>query len=87
MDMRAFMVLMLLSAIVAGCATTAERSAQLEREVDQMIQYYGPACEKLGYQSNSDPWRDCILRLSAKDSLENYMMRYPNGFRYRGFPY
>lgn len=85
--MRRLLCLMVLSAGLAGCATTAERAAQLEREVDEMIQYYGPACEKLGYQNNTDPWRDCILRLNAKDSYESTTRRYPNGFKYRGFYY
>ena len=85
--MRATMLSILLFAGVAGCATTAERSAQMEREIDQMIQYYGPACDKLGYQNNSDPWRDCILRLNAQEDFENYMARYPSGFRFRGFRY
>ena len=43
-------------ALLAGCATQADRTAQVEREVDEMIATYGPACEKLGYQSASDPW-------------------------------
>src|SRR5512147_2357625 len=60
------------AAVLAGCATPAERAAQMEREVDEMIQVYGPACEKLGFQGDTDPWRDCVLRLSAKDSYERY---------------
>ena len=44
----------------------------MEREIDKMIQVYGPACEKLGFQADSDQWRDCILRLSEKDSYERY---------------
>jgi hypothetical protein len=69
--MRALISLALI-ACVAGCASQAELIAQKQREVDRMIQLYGPACEKLGYQANSDPWRDCILRLSTKDSLDRY---------------
>ena len=52
---------------LAGCATTAERAAQWQAEVDNMIQVYGPACEKLGYKRDEDKWRDCLQRLAAWD--------------------
>lgn len=75
----------LLVLFVAGCATQAERAAQVEREVEQMIQLYGPGCEKLGYKSDSDPWRECVLRLAQRDDRYN---RYPistNCIGHRGF--
>ena len=62
-----------LIALLAGCATSpAEREARMQREVDQMIQVYGPPCDKLGYKQDSDPWRDCVVKLSMKDSYERY---------------
>lgn len=68
-------MLFVMATLLAGCATTAEKAAQQKRQVDQMIAVYGPACEKLGYPANSDTWRDCILRLDARD---NYPSRnYP----------
>ena len=67
--MRALFFL-LLSVWLIGCATPAERAAQMQHEVDEMIAVYGPACEKLGYKGDTDHWRDCVLRLSAKDSVE-----------------
>ncbi|TAK42675.1 MAG: hypothetical protein EPO27_16540 [Betaproteobacteria bacterium] len=57
-----------LAAVLAGCATPAERAAQAEREIDEMIQVYGPACERLGYRGGTDPWRDCVLRLNANET-------------------
>ena len=51
--MRTLVHLALL-ALLAGCTTQAESTAQAEREVDQMIKVYGPACERLGYKGNSD---------------------------------
>lgn len=60
------------AAVIAGCATPAERAAQAQRDVADMIAVYGPACERLGYKSDTDPWRDCILRLGAKDRAERY---------------
>lgn len=75
------------AAILAGCATPADRAAQAQRDMDEMIATYGPACERLGYKASSDTWRDCILRLSTKDAYERYRT-YPwttNCFGHRGF--
>jgi len=67
--MRTF-ALSVVMIFLAGCVTQAERAAQVQRDVDDMIRVYGPGCEKLGYKPDSDLWRDCVLRLSTKDSLE-----------------
>ena len=58
---------------LAGCATTAERAAQMQAEVDEMVAVYGPACEKLGFQGGTDPWRNCVLGLSAQKARERYL--------------
>ena len=81
------LMLPVVAALLAGCATPAERAAQMQREVDEMITVYGPACEKLGYKADSDPWRDCILRLSAKDNYERdrHMPTTTNCIGHRGF--
>ena len=55
-----------------ACMTQGERAARMQREVDDMIAVYGPACEKLGFKQATDPWRDCVIRLDAKDSLARY---------------
>jgi hypothetical protein len=65
--MRLFITL-ILAGVLAGCATQAERTAQAQHDVEQMMQTYGPACEKLGYKADSDPWRNCVLRLDQKDN-------------------
>lgn len=65
-------LLLALAALLASCATPAERAAQVQREVEQMIEVYGPACEKLGYNADTDQWRDCILRLNAQERYERY---------------
>jgi hypothetical protein len=59
-------------AFLAACASEAELVAQKQRDVDQMVRIYGPACERLGYGPNTNQWRDCVLRLSTKDSLESH---------------
>lgn len=70
-------VLLLITLLVAACATLTpeERAAKVEREIDEMIRIYGPACEKLGFRSDSDQWRDCVLRLSADERRLQYINR------------
>ena len=63
------------AALLAGCATNAELAAQMEAEVAQMIEVYGPACEKLGYRRDEDGWRDCVVRLAVRS--EQRFNRYP----------
>lgn len=68
------LIALALSAAIAGCATptAAERAAQMQKEVDEMIQIYGPACEKLGFSPDTDKWRECILNLNRSQVLEHY---------------
>ena len=82
--MRAFAVSVVMI-FVAGCVTQAERAAQVQRDVDDMIRVYGPGCEKLGFKPDSDPWRDYVLRLSTKDSLERRDFTTTNCVGSRGF--
>jgi len=82
--MRALAVSILML-FVAGCVTQAERAAQVQREVEEMIGVYGPGCEKLGFKADSDPWRDCVLRLATKDKLERRDFTTTNCVGSRGF--
>lgn len=50
--MRYAVVLLLL----AGCAITPEDRAE------RMISRFGPVCDKLGFQAESDAWRNCVLQ-------------------------
>ena len=61
-----------LALLLGGCATQAERAAQQQREVDEMIAVYGPACERLGYPNGSDQWRSCILTMDTKNAIARY---------------
>ena len=63
--------------ILAGCATPtpAERAARAEAEMQRMIQVYGSACERLGYQRDSDQWRSCILQASYQDQFRRQSQR------------
>ena len=82
--MRTF-ALFVVMIFLAGCVTQAERAAQVQRDVDDMIRVYGPGCEKLGYKPDSDLWRDCVLHLSTKDSLERRDFTTTNCIGSRGF--
>jgi hypothetical protein len=62
---------------LVGCATPAQEAAYAQHEMDRMMVVYGPACEKLGYQAHTDPWRNCIMQLSYKDDVQRYS--YING--------
>lgn len=75
--MRTPITLVLSVAMLSACATPAEQAATIARETDRMILVYGPACEKLGYKNDTDPWRNCILQMSAKNDFERYNY-YPN---------
>ena len=59
-------------ALLTACATPEQQAAQAQRQMDNMIVIYGPACEKLGYGARTDLWRNCILQLSAKDDFARY---------------
>jgi hypothetical protein len=63
-------LMVLILAALPGCMTQAERAAAVQAEVDDMIKVYGPACEKLGFAKDADPWRNCILRLRAHDDKQ-----------------
>ena len=65
--MLRYILMILVLAILPGCMTQAERAAAAKAEVEEMVKVYSPACEKLGYTKDTDPWRDCILRLRAHD--------------------
>jgi hypothetical protein len=86
-DMPKLLPLLLL-VLIGGCVVTpAEREARMQREVDQMVYLYGPICDKLGYKRDSDPWRDCVLKLDTKDSYERFASRpaTTSCFGHRGF--
>jgi hypothetical protein len=58
--------------LLGGCTTQAERAAQQQREVDEMIAVYGPACERLGHARDSEQWRSCILTLDTRNTIQRY---------------
>ena len=75
----------LLLLLVTGCATQEERAAAVQRDVDDMIRVYGPGCEKLGFKGDTDPWRECILRLAHRDDLQRREFMTTHCIGHRGF--
>jgi hypothetical protein len=67
---------------LAGCATPQDRAARAQAEMERDMSLYGPACQRLGYQPGSDPWRACVLQLGTKEEIRN--SSYPPSF-YGGF--
>jgi len=67
---------------LAGCATPQERAARQQADMERDMVVYGPACLRLGYAANSDPWRACVLQLGAKEEMRNNA--YPASF-YGGY--
>lgn len=47
--MRIALILLLL----AGCVSPEQRA-------ERQMSAYGPYCDKLGYQRETDKWRDCV---------------------------
>jgi hypothetical protein len=85
--MRTSIAAVLIAGFMVGCATPEQQAAQAEREAARMMQVYGPACEKLGFKSNTDPWRQCIIGLSQRDLNYRYSNNTFYGPPYWGYPY
>jgi hypothetical protein len=58
--------------LLAGCATPEQRAMAHQAQMDRTMQEFGPACSRLGYQSGTDQWRNCVLQLSVKEDLDHY---------------
>ncbi|WP_156885407.1 hypothetical protein [Massilia niastensis] len=50
-----------------GCTTPQEQALKQQAEMNRMMAEFGPACVQLGYPANSDPWRNCVVQLAAKN--------------------
>jgi hypothetical protein len=65
--MRALMLTAASVFCLLGCTTPQEKALKQQAEMDRMMTEYGPACTQLGYAANSDPWRNCVVQLAAKN--------------------
>jgi hypothetical protein len=57
----------ILAAVLAlgGCALTPEQ------RVVHMLKTYGPACQKLGFEADSDANRNCMMNMDSKQQAED----------------
>jgi outer membrane PBP1 activator LpoA protein len=80
--------LTLAAMLLAACSTPQERAAYMQAQADEMVTVYGPACVRLGYTVNTDQWRACVINLSTKEDLRNYLS-YPSyygpGYWHNGY--
>ena len=65
--MRVFILTAASAMCLLGCATPEQQAMKQQAEVERMMAQYGPACTQLGYASNTDPWRDCVLQSAARN--------------------
>jgi hypothetical protein len=58
-----FMLVMASAFLFSACASNpAAEQARATKQMEYKMQVYGPACEKLGFDKDSDKWRECIQR-------------------------
>lgn len=65
--MRTFMLTAASAFFLLACASPQEQALKQQAEMDRMMAEFGPACTQLGYAMNSDPWRNCVVQLAAKN--------------------
>jgi hypothetical protein len=82
--MRTLMLLPV-ALLLTACSTPQEHAARLQAEMEHDMMVYGPACSKLGYQVNSDQWRNCVLQLGTREEMQRYYS-YPSYAGYYGGP-
>lgn len=91
--MRTLLLPVACALVLGACASIGEQSASMQREMDRMMLVYGPACQKLGFNAQTDPWRSCVLQLSTKEELSRSQLQgsYANHpyslHHYRYWPY
>lgn len=51
--------------LLTGCATPKDWAAQA-------IDYYGPACEKLGMKAQTPEFGQCVMKLAEMHASGNY---------------
>lgn len=77
--------------LLAGCASNpAAEQARATKLMEYKMQVYGPACEKLGFEKNTDKWRECIQREYEQTVLrqrQNWDYPPPYWRPYYGMPY
>jgi hypothetical protein len=53
-----------------GCSTPEDQARKQQAGIDRIVAEFGPACTQLGYVPQSDPWRNCVLRLASNQGVK-----------------
>jgi len=67
--MRILILIAASALCLSGCSTPEKRAQEQQADMQRMVAEYGPACSQLGYAVDSDPWRNCIVQLAAKNEV------------------
>jgi hypothetical protein len=70
--MRTLLLLAISALCLWGCSTPQERALKQQADMERIMAEFGPACTRLGYAPNSDPWRNCVIQLSVRDEIDRY---------------
>lgn len=65
--MRALMLTAASVFCLLGCTTPQEQAMKQQAQMDRLMAEYGPACSQLGYATNTDPWRNCVMQLATRN--------------------
>jgi len=57
------LIVLSLALVLAGCSTPEQRA-------ERAIRTYGPFCERLGHQPESEGWRNCIIQTYNADAAD-----------------
>lgn len=88
MKTRAIYMLSLILSLVGCASNPLAEQEQATKLMAYKIQVYGPACEKLGFEKDTDMWRECIQKEYEQTiTRRQYQMSYPYWSPYYGWPY
>lgn len=79
MNTRIIYILSIIT-LLAGCASNpAEEQRKATELMEYKIQVYGPACERLGFEKDTNAWRECIQREYEQTIIPQV---HPNSYPY-----
>jgi hypothetical protein len=59
---RSTYMLYLITLLSSCVSDPLAQQKQATKLMEYKVQVYGPACEKLGFEKNTNEWRECIQR-------------------------